>query len=226
MQRNTSSVPRRELEAHKRADSRERNRIMRQGQLLEETGQGGSTEAPSCIECGVAAPSYLEAQHVPGETVNGSKVVICGNCYSKLDGAGSDRSDNVLLAWRVERDPQLCLDLARLLLALGSRFDPDLQGGFADRLKIISKTRKPICVICGETHPRSLEAHHVAGEAVDGLMVVVCRNHHRKLSEMQRWDHSKNTSLPQEVERMRQLCLGVSDLLLVYTDHLEMTGKI
>lgn len=49
-------------------------------------------------------------------------------------------------------------------------------------------TDKPKCIFCSENDWRCLELHHVAGEAVDPYTVIVCRNHHRKLSDMQN-DH-------------------------------------
>lgn len=47
----------------------------------------------------------------------------------------------------------------------------------------------PRCIFCGFDDPLALELHHIAGRAVDGEAVPVCRNCHRPLSDWQK-DHS------------------------------------
>ena len=49
-------------------------------------------------------------------------------------------------------------------------------------------TDKPVCPICGETDWRCMELHHVAGQARDPSIVLVCANCHRKLTDEQK-DH-------------------------------------
>ena len=49
-------------------------------------------------------------------------------------------------------------------------------------------TRNPKCAHCGEADPLALELHHIAGQAYDRATVIVCRNCHRKLSDLQK-DH-------------------------------------
>jgi len=46
------------------------------------------------------------------------------------------------------------------------------------------------CPFCGEDDPRCAEDHHIAGRKYDDMTVRVCRNCHRKLSDMQR-DHPR-----------------------------------
>ena len=58
-------------------------------------------------------------------------------------------------------------------------------------------TNTPVCVLCGETNWRCLELHHIAGQALDGTLAIVCRNCHRKLSDMQK-DHPQPASTPPE----------------------------
>jgi hypothetical protein len=44
-----------------------------------------------------------------------------------------------------------------------------------------------VCAVCGESDPRLLEVHHVAGAANDPeSTVVLCLNHHRQQSADQR----------------------------------------
>ena len=47
-------------------------------------------------------------------------------------------------------------------------------------------TDDPCCAICAENDWRCLELHHIAGQAFDDTTMIVCRNCHRKLSDMQK----------------------------------------
>jgi hypothetical protein len=88
------------------------------------------------------------------------------------------------------------------------------------------------CVVCGETDPvqlqrvkRSLlERHHLAGRANDpDLTVVVCRNHHARLSEAQRdsgVDLLEDPSRPQ-AQRTAALLRGLADLAELSAPHLR-----
>lgn len=46
-------------------------------------------------------------------------------------------------------------------------------------------TREPVCVGCGESDPFCLELHHLAGRTQHNDTGIVCRNCHRKLSDLQ-----------------------------------------
>ena len=45
------------------------------------------------------------------------------------------------------------------------------------------------CLYCDVTDPLILEKHHIAGRRYDNDTVIVCRNHHRLLSNFQK-DHA------------------------------------
>jgi hypothetical protein len=47
---------------------------------------------------------------------------------------------------------------------------------------------RPRCAYCGLDDVRCLEAHHIGGRKFDDATVILCRNHHRILSDDQR-DH-------------------------------------
>jgi hypothetical protein len=69
------------------------------------------------------------------------------------------------------------------------------------------------CPYCGEADARCLELHHIAGRKFDDETIPVCRNCHRKLSDMQR-DHPRPLhDDPGWMERLGHLLLGLADLL-------------
>jgi hypothetical protein len=81
------------------------------------------------------------------------------------------------------------------------------------------------CCICGENDPRCIELHHIAGQHYDGQLVPVCRNCHRKLSDVQR-DHPPQIETPPSfVEVVGHYLLGLADLLRLVADRLVEFGK-
>lgn len=86
-------------------------------------------------------------------------------------------------------------------------------------------TNTPVCVLCGETDWRCLELHHIAAQAFDGTPAIVCRNCHRKLSDMQK-DHPEQTITPPDpLERIGHFLLGLADLFALLVDKLREFGK-
>ena len=56
--------------------------------------------------------------------------------------------------------------------------------------------------------------HHVAGQAYDAKStVIVCRNHHRKLSDLQKDHPGKIAEPPDSLEKIAHFLLGNADLL-------------
>lgn len=86
-------------------------------------------------------------------------------------------------------------------------------------------THEPQCVVCGETDPRCLEAHHLPGQKYGNELVTVCRNCHRKLSDDQR-DHAPGlTPNPERQEVIiGHFLLGLCDFLLMIIDRLREFG--
>jgi hypothetical protein len=86
-------------------------------------------------------------------------------------------------------------------------------------------TNNPVCVLCGETDWRCLELHHIAGKPFDGALVIVCRNWHRKLSDMQK-DHPQPASTPPDpLERIGHFLLGLADLFALLVEKLHEFGQ-
>ena len=73
-------------------------------------------------------------------------------------------------------------------------------------------TKNPKCLFCDEDDPLCLELHHPAGRAYDGTTVIVCRNHHRKLSDRQKDQPDKIQDPPDRLEVIAHFLLGLADL--------------
>lgn len=72
-------------------------------------------------------------------------------------------------------------------------------------------SRNPICAVCGEGDPRVLEKHHLEGRAFGATLVHVCRNCHRKLSDLQK-DHPKKIAEPPDgLEVIAHALQGLAD---------------
>jgi hypothetical protein len=70
----------------------------------------------------------------------------------------------------------------------------------------------PKCIYCDEDDPLVLERHHLGGQAYDGATVIVCRNHHRKLSDRQKDHPEKIGDPPDKLEAIGHFLLGLADL--------------
>jgi hypothetical protein len=73
-------------------------------------------------------------------------------------------------------------------------------------------TDRPKCIFCDESDPHCLELHHIAGHKHGEETVIVCRNHHRKLSD-KKHDHPNATRPGDPLERIGKFLLGCADLL-------------
>jgi hypothetical protein len=84
-------------------------------------------------------------------------------------------------------------------------------------------TRAPRCIICGESDPRCLEKHHLAGRRYHEDTVLVCRNCHRKLSDDQRDHVQRGQEEPVEGKRttFALFVLGLCDFLLLIVQRLR-----
>lgn len=84
------------------------------------------------------------------------------------------------------------------------------------------------CARCGEADPRCLELHHLAGQKFDEMCVPVCRNCHKKLSDLQR-DHphalsKRKADKPDLLETIGHFLLGLADFLALLVEKLREFG--
>jgi hypothetical protein len=82
-------------------------------------------------------------------------------------------------------------------------------------------TSPPRCGVCGYDDPLALELHHIAGRTYGGELVPVCRNCHRRLSDMH-MDHPADvTTPPGDLERIGHFLLGLADLFELLVKHIR-----
>jgi hypothetical protein len=86
-------------------------------------------------------------------------------------------------------------------------------------------SNNPVCIICGENDWRTLEQHHIAGQAYGEELCNVCRNCHRKLSDDQK-EHPKQIGKPAtNFETIGHLLLGLADFLALLVEKLRECGQ-
>ena len=82
----------------------------------------------------------------------------------------------------------------------------------------------PRCIECGLADVRCLEAHHIAGREFDDATVILCRNHHRILSDDQK-DHPRPIDdEPSLHERAGHFLKGLADLFALLVAKLHEYG--
>lgn len=74
------------------------------------------------------------------------------------------------------------------------------------------------CLICGEPSAQCLEQHHPAGRKFHDETFPLCRNHHSKVSDLQK-DHPQcQCDEPNVFEVWGRFCLGLGDILIVVVE--------
>ena len=87
------------------------------------------------------------------------------------------------------------------------------------------RTRSPRCVTCAESNPFCLELHHIAGRKHHEDLSIVCRNCHRKLTDLQK-DHAPEGTEPMGLlATIGHYLLGLCDLLAMVVTTLRQFGK-
>jgi hypothetical protein len=82
----------------------------------------------------------------------------------------------------------------------------------------------PRCIECGLDDVRCLEAHHIAGRKFDDATLIICRNHHRILSDSQK-DHPQPIGgEPDLHERAGHFLKGLADLFALLVAKLHEFG--
>lgn len=87
-------------------------------------------------------------------------------------------------------------------------------------------SKNPRCALCSEDDPRVLEKHHVAGRAYDpDSIIIVCRNHHRKLSDSQKDHPEKRMEVTDPLEVIARFLVSFADILEFVIDKLREFAK-
>ena len=82
----------------------------------------------------------------------------------------------------------------------------------------------PRCIECGLADVRCLEAHHIAGRKFDDATVILCRNHHRILSDDQKDHPPPIDDEPSLHERAGHFLKGLADLFALLVAKLHEYG--
>jgi hypothetical protein len=84
----------------------------------------------------------------------------------------------------------------------------------------------PRCIECRLDDVRCLEAHHIAGRRFDGATVIVCRNHHRILSDDQKDHPQLIRDDPTLHERAGHFLKGLADLFTLLVAKMHEYGDV
>jgi hypothetical protein len=86
-------------------------------------------------------------------------------------------------------------------------------------------TNNPCCATCGNNDWRVLEEHHVGTRKREKLVVLLCANDHRILTDYQN-DHPKDHSDADDfLARAGHFLLGLADMLRLILDRLYEFGE-
>ena len=81
-------------------------------------------------------------------------------------------------------------------------------------------TDNPQCAFCNERDPVALQVHHVGQEQYDASTVIVCLNHHARLSDSQKDHPPKIGDAHDPREDFAHILLGLADLLKLAVEQL------
>ena len=76
-------------------------------------------------------------------------------------------------------------------------------------------SEQPRCACCGMEDWRCLEAHHIAGRALDPTTIILCRNCHRVVSDLQKDHPQKIKSSTCLDECLAHFLMGMADMFEV-----------
>lgn len=86
-------------------------------------------------------------------------------------------------------------------------------------------SNEPRCATCGEDRWQALELHHVAGQAHDETTIILCRNCHRVMSDVQRDHPPVQLSVDPRMEALGRFLLGLADMLRIVVEKLIAFGR-
>lgn len=86
-------------------------------------------------------------------------------------------------------------------------------------------TNEPRCGTCGEDRWQCLERHHVAGQAYSEDIVLLCRNCHRVVSDVQGDQPTGGAVADPMLFAIGRFLLGLADMLRIIMERLIVFGR-
>jgi len=86
------------------------------------------------------------------------------------------------------------------------------------------ETDTPACAVCGENRTAILEKHHIAGRAYDPETMILCKNHHGLMTDMQKDFPPNVNDPPSKLECIGRMLLNLSDLFAILIEKLKEFG--
>ena len=80
------------------------------------------------------------------------------------------------------------------------------------------------CTVCGESHPRTIELHHISGRGYSNDLVPLCANCHRKVTDPK--DNKKPPADPPALEQIGMWLLGLVSLLYLLVEQFRAFGEM
>ena len=80
------------------------------------------------------------------------------------------------------------------------------------------------CIVCGESHARTIEMHHIAKRGYADEQVPLCANCHRKVTDPK--DNKKPPADPPVLEQIGMWLLGLVSLLCLLVEQFRAFGEM
>ena len=85
-------------------------------------------------------------------------------------------------------------------------------------------TDKPICGICGNSDWRTIEQHHPAQQMHDDMVVLICANDHRIVTDDQKDHPPFDPAADPLLDKIGHFLLGLADMLKLIVEKLYEYG--
>ena len=86
------------------------------------------------------------------------------------------------------------------------------------------ETDNPICGICGNKDWRMIEQHHPAQQMRDDMVVLVCANHHRIVTDDQKDHPPLDPAADPLLDKIGHFLLGLANMLKLIVEKLYEYG--
>jgi 5-methylcytosine-specific restriction endonuclease McrA len=165
----------------------------------------GASEKPSAVKCAFCPRTEnVRWCRLSGFGDRMTRIPLCRECFPTLCGP----------------HPNAPTDIGPTLSETEMRRETRRQKAL-DRLG----TDHPCCRICGEDDLSCLELHHLEGEAFGATLIVLCRNCHRKVTDLQKDHLPQAGKRPTTDESIGHFLLGQADLFVLLAMKLKEFGE-